>query len=334
MRHQALFAVLVAGRDITMRMRDIVQSITISDRAGMTADTAMIVLDDSAHDLVFPPGNAPIEIRLGVRGTGLATAFAGTVDELRHSGGRGGTSLTIMAKGLDTGGKAKAPQQRHFDTSSVEDVLRAAGADAGVSDIRVDPDLASHMRTYEHMDDESFIAFGERLAREIGGTFKMRTGIAILAKKNAARTPSGAALPPVHALRGKNLHSWDITPYIGRPRYKQIRVRFYDARKAKHDEVIVDTGVEGSDAIAVGTFRAPNKEIAEEKANALKAESARGSGVGSLSIEGNVTAQPEATCLIAGARIGIDGAYVIDGVDHMYSRGSGFVTKLSLAHPL
>lgn len=333
MRHQAIFAVLVAGSDITLRMRDIVQSITVSDKAGTTADTATIVLDDSAGNLIFPPYNAPIVILLGFRGAGISIAFTGTVDEVRQSGGRGGKNITITAKGIDTSSKAKEPQQRHFDDMTIEDMLKAAGEYAGVTDMRIDQELAAITRKYEHMDDESFIAFGERIAKEIGGTFKMRNGIAIMAKKNSGRTPSGAPLAPVFAVRGENLHTWDIAPYIGRPRYKQIRVRFYDAQKAKHDEVVVDTGVEGSDAIAVGTFRAPNKEAAEEKANSLKAESERGSGVGSLSIEGNVGAQPEATCLIAGARIGIDGAYVIDGVDHTYSRGSGFVTKLALAYP-
>ena len=333
MRHQAIFAVVVAGNDITLRIQDIVQSITVSDKAGTTADTATIVLDDSAGNLIFPSYSAPIEIFLGFRGTGISSVFIGTVDEVRQSGGRGGQTITITAKGIDTSGKAKESQQRHFDNMTIEDMLKAAGAYAGVTDIRVDQDLATITRKYEHMDDESFVAFGERIAKEIGGTFKMRNGVAVLAKKNSARTPSGEPLPPVFAVRGENLHTWDIAPYIGRPRYKRIIVRFYDARKAKHDKVVVDTEVEGSDAIAIGTFRAPNKETAKEKANALKAESERGSGVGSVIIEGNANAQPEAICNIVSSREGIDGAYVIDGVDHKYSRGAGFVTKLTLAYP-
>lgn len=332
MRNQAIFAILVAGSDITLRMRDIVQSITVSDKAGTTADDANIVLDDSAGNLVFPPYNAPIAILLGFRGAGVSIAFTGTVDEVRQGGGRGGKNITITAKGIDTSGKAKEPQQRHFDNMTIREMLEAAGEYAGVTDIRIDHELENIRREYEHMDDESFIAFGERLASEIGGTWKMRNGIAIMAKKNSGRTPSGAPLPPVFAARGENLHTWDIAPYIGRPRYKQIRVRYYDRNTATYEEVVVETDVQGSDAIAVGSFRAPNKEAAENKANALKAESERGSGVGTIEIEGNVAAQPEATCFVAGARLGIDGGYVIDSVDHRYSRSSGFNTTLTLAH--
>jgi len=334
MKNEAIFAVLVGGSDITLRMKSIVQSISVSDRAGSSSDTATIVLDDSAGNILWPKHNAPVVILLGFRGLGISVAFTGTVDEVRHSGGRGGRNIEIVAKGLDTSGKAKEPQQRHFDGLTIEAMLIAAGATAGISDVRVDPELAAITRAYEHMDDESFIAFGERLAKEIGGTFKLRNDIAVMAKKNSGRTPAGNPLPPVLAVYGENLHDWDIAPYIGRPRYKQIRVRYYDTKTAKQEEVVIDTEVEGSTAIAVGTFKAPTKEAAEEKANSLKAESERGSGAGSVTIEGNVAAQPEATCVLLGARIGIDMGYVIEGVDHQYSRGTGFVTRLTLAYPI
>lgn len=334
MKNEALFAVLVGGSDITLRMKSIVQSISVSDRAGTSSDNATIVLDDSAGAIIWPPYNAPVVILLGFRGAGVSIAFTGTVDEVRHTGGRGGATIEITAKGLDTSGKAKEPQQRNFDDMTVKEILLAAGKFAGVTDVRVDPDLADIERDYEHMDDESFISLGERLAKEIGGTFKLRNDIAVMALKNGQRSPSGAPLPPVLAVRGENLHSWSITPYVGRPRFKQIRVKYYDKKKAKEEEVVVDTGLEGSTATAVGRFKAKDKKAATEKANSLKSESERGSGVGSVTIEGNVGAQPEATCLVVGARIGIDRAYVIDGVDHQYSRGGGFTTTLSLAYPL
>ena len=204
---------------------------------------------------------------------------------------------------------------------------------AGVTDVRVDTELGAIEREYEHMDDESFIAFGQRLAGEIGGTFKVRNNIAVMAKRNAARSPLGIPLPSVIAARGDNLIEWSVAPYIGRPRYSQIRVRYYDTATAKYEEIVIETGIVGGDATAVGRFRARNKAAAEDKANAIRANCERGSGMGSVTIEGNVGAQAEATCAIVGARIGVDGLYVIDGVDHRYTRAGGFVTTLQLAYP-
>jgi phage protein D len=240
--------------------------------------------------------------------------------------------LTITAKGFDTTGKVKEPQQRHFDTMTIADMLAQAGQSAGVGRVLVDPDLAAIMRRYEHMDDESFAAFGQRIAEEVGGTFKLRNGAAVLAKRNGQRAPGGFALPSVSARWGDNLHAWDVVPFVGRHRFQNIQVRYYDRAQARHDTVVVGTSLFGTEATAVGRYEAPDRDTAQQKADSLAADSKRQSGVGSLTIEGNVRAQPEATCVIAGARPGVDGAYLIDGVDHTYARGSGFTTKLTLAH--
>ena len=334
MAKKAIFAVWVGGKDITSVMKNLVQSITINDRAGTSADSATIILDDSAGTLRFPRYNAQISILLGFKGYGISTAFTGTVVDVSSSGGRRGATLTIEASGLDTSGKMKEPQQRHFDNKSIAQMFKAAGDYAGVTDLRIAPELGDLIREYEHMDDESFIAFGQRMAKELGGIFKIRNTIALLTKKNAARAPSGVLLPPILASVGINLHSWRIQPVIGRPRYKQIKVKYYDTTTAEHGEVVVDTEIEGSDAVAVGMFDAPNETAAKEMAESLKTESARQAGVGSVTIEGNVAANPEARCILKGARQGVNGSYIIDGVEHRYSRASGFMTKLTLAYPI
>jgi phage protein D len=334
MRNQGICVVFIEGVNIMLTLRRVLQRVNVTDRAGTSSDTATLMIDDKDGLVAFPRHNAKITIYMGFRELGVAQVFSGTIDEVRSTGGRSGTYIEVSAKGLDTSGKAKEPQQRHFDNMTIEAMIRAAGAHAGITDIRIDPDIGTITRNYEHMDDESFIAFGERLARELGGTFKIRNDAAIMVRKNANKAPSGDTLPPIVAARGENLHSWDITPYIGRARYKEIRVRYYDRDQARHDEVVVETEIEGSRAIAVGRFEAPNRQTAEEMANALKSESERGSGVGKIIIEGNAAAQPEAACILTGARISVTGAYVISGVEHTYSRSSGFVTKLHLAHPL
>jgi phage protein D len=76
-----------------------------------------------------------------------------------------------------------------------------------------------------------------------------------------------------------------------------------------------------------------DKDEAADAAGDNQKTSERERGGGSVTILGNPMAQPEGTCIVAGVRPGIDGAYKIEGVDHTLSRGGGFETKLDLKHP-
>lgn len=326
------FVVRVDGVDITNILGDMVQSIEVADRAGTGTDTATITIDDAAQRVTFPASGARVQILLG-SDTGLGVVFAGTVDQVTWRVDRsGGSMITIEAKGFDASGRIKEPQQRHFDNKTIAEMLTAAGSAVGITDVRVDPVLAEITRPYEAMDDESFLAFGQRLAKEIGGTFKVRNDAAIMVKMGSGRAPSGPSLPPIPVTRGGNLISAQITPNMGRRRYGEIRVRFYDQAAGKHDEIVVKTDLPGSLPTAVGRFEAPNREIAQQKADALREESQRASSAGTLEILGNPIAQPEAQAAIAGVRAGIDGLYFVDGVDHTFSRDRGYLTRLTLAN--
>ena len=170
MSRRAVFMVTIAGTNITAPLLPVLISLTVSDKVGTHADTASLDIDDTDGRIVLPQIGAPVIVALGWEGGGVRVVFTGTVDEVRSSGSRGGgRTLSISAKGVDTTGKAKEPQQRHFDHKTVEDILKEAGSSASITEVEVDPALARITRTYFEMRDESFIHMGERLAREIGG---------------------------------------------------------------------------------------------------------------------------------------------------------------------
>lgn len=183
------------------------------------------------------------------------------------------------------------------------------------------------------MDDESFIEFGDRIASEVGGVFDVRDTTAILAKMNTGTSPTGASLTPITAIVGENVHSWDIAPFIGRPRFKKARARYYDTKEAKWKEVEVETSIEDAEPEITSRFSEADEEQAKGKTGKEKADSERNSGEGTVVIEGNALAQPEAPCTISNARPGVDGEYRVDGVEHDYSRGGGFLTSLTLRQP-
>lgn len=328
---QALFSVTVAGQDITATLNPILLSLSVSDKAGTSSDSASLEIDDTDGQIVMPRKGDALSIMLGWEGKGVGLVFQGTVDEVRAKGGRSGRTISVGAKGMDTGGKAKQGQRRHFDNATIQSALSQAGQFAGIS-VKVDPAFASITRPYVALDDESFVAFGERLARELGGTFKIVGDKAILAKRNGGTSPSGATLPTVSAAWGDNLHDYDIAPLLGRPVEKETLSRWYDSDAAKWLKTTAETGTEGGITTKPARFSEPDEDRADEQAGSDAAESDRKSGEGSVTIEGNINAQPEGLCMVSGCRPGVDGTYRIESVDHDYSR-SGFVTRLSLRQP-
>jgi phage protein D len=334
MAKRALYSIVVGGQDISLILSPILISLTVSDKAGQSSDTATIEIDDTDGRVVMPPTGAEITIRIGWSDSGLVEVFKGKVDEVKASGARGGGRvLRISAKGVDTKGKAKEPQSRHMDNMTLEDAMKKAGEAAGVSRIRIDPDLAKIRRDYWSMDAESFLHFGDRLAREVGGTFKVRGSEAVLAKKSGGKSPGGKEMPTITATWGDNLLDWDIAPILGRPQFSNVRGRYFDRKEAKWKEVEVQ--VQNTDATAKLTRRAVSADEDEAKGGAGndKQDSEDKKGGGSATIDGSTQARPEGRCIIAGARPGIDGEYKIESVEHSLNRGGGWITKLDLKTP-
>lgn len=332
MSKRAIFEVIIDGQNITSKLAPMLIRLSVSDKAGLSSDTASIEIDDTNAAAILPRKKAPISIKLGWEGEGAGTVFIGTVDDVRARGGRGGRTLSISAKGMDTRGKAKQGQRQHFDDATIEEAMQGAAKAAGLT-VSVDPAFASIKRPYIALDGESFVAFGERIARELGGTFKIVGSKAILAKRNGGVNPAGAALPTVTAAWGLNLHDYDIAPILGRPMEKEAAAHWYDPKAAAYKTEKAETGTEDAETTKTARFTQADQDSALDIAASDAAEADRKSGEGSVSIEGNIGAQPEGVCIVVGCRPGIDGTYRIEGVTHDYDRGGGFVTRLELGQP-
>lgn len=327
MSKRAVFSVTVAGTNITTILRPVLIGLSISDKVGTHTDSARLDIDDSDGRIILPQKGAPVSIVLGWESEGLRPVFEGTVDEVMSSGNRGsGRRLRITAKGMDTLGPAKEGQQRHWDDASIETILPDAGAFAGVTRIDIDPDLRGLTRTYFEMHDESFIAMGERLAREIGGNFRVMGDRAVLSKRN------GTYKALVRAVWGENLHSWDIAPQLGRPQFSAVRARWYDMETAAWQMVARETGLDVR-ALHAAKFARANADESAQQTDSDAATSERDAGEGTVTIEGNTGAIPDGLCVVVGTRGGVDGAYRIDAVTHTLGRDGGFVTTLELKHP-
>ena len=326
--------VTVDGQDISSALLARLINLSITDKAGASSDTVRIELDDGDGVILLPSEGAAINILLGSNGTDPAVVFRGVVDEVRSAGSRsGGRTLSISGKGFDAQGKAKQQQQKHWDGKKLGEVFAEAAKLGGVEKVRVDDDLKDIVRPYWAMQGESFLHFGERIAREIGATFKISNDVAILAKRNGGRSAGGQPLAIVQAAYGDNLISWDIAPVTGRPRYSKAKTRYYDKKLGTWKTEDVEIEDDNADAEFTSRYPAGDADEAKRNSESRKADSERGKGEGSITIDGNSDAQPEGSVVLSGSRPGIDGTYRIDTVQHDFSRSTGWVTRLDIKQP-
>ncbi len=332
---RAAFMIMVAGNNVSHRFNQVLERLTVSDKAGTLSDTASITLDDTAGQIAMPQVGDPMQIWLGRESIGVSEVFDGTVDSVRSLGARGsGGTMLISAKGFDPKGKAKEPLEFHKDNATLEDFMTEAAEKAGFS-FRAQGALAKIWRPYWVATTESFIHLGLRIAREVGGQFKIAGNKSIIYEKNSGQSVSGLPLPTIYAVRSDNLLEWDISPVFARPRFQQARARYYDPKQAKWLEKLIEIPQQGPASPATHTSRVTraDQDEAAGAAGESQKSSERERGGGSVRLIGAPAAKPEGTCVVVGARPGIDGAYKIDGVEHDLSRSGGYKTKLDLKHP-
>ena len=325
------FRVSVAGIDVSDRLRPLLEELSVTDKAGTVSDTASVTLNDNGGSIVLPRRGADLTVALPSRGS-LVEVFRGTVDDVRSKYDRGaGLKLLIEAKGMNTRDELKAPREKHWDDKDLASVMREVGELGGIS-IRVADVFASIRRDWWAMDGESIPAFCRRIAREVGGTFKIAGSIGILAARSGGVSANGAALATITARRGVNLLSADLAPEFGRPRFKKARARFYDLDQARYrsEDVEFEDG-EGADQLVPEL--AADQDGASSAADAERKEAERSKGGGRVEIIGDAAATPEGTCQVSGIRAGVDGAYAIDSVGHGLTRQRGYVTALDLVKP-
>ncbi|KRQ99293.1 phage late control D family protein [Bradyrhizobium valentinum] len=332
------FFVYVAGSDVSTRFASRLIKLTVTDTAGRNADTATIELDDTYGSIGMPQEKASVIVALGTSDGGVMQVFDGVVDDVNHIFDRGaGRRITVEAKSADTHGKQKEEQTIHNDDKSVQDAVKEAAQKAGV-EMSFPSGLGNEKRKYIAQDHESFLHFAERMAREVGATFKMIGGKrGVFLDRNSGKTVGGGAVGNVTAQVGKNLITSRISPILSRPAFADVRARWYDVKKAKwmEEKVQIEGDGGGKSEDVAAHIRHSKFDAAEGKEHGKSAgkESSRDKGSGTVVIDGNPAARAEGICTVVGVRPGVDGAYIIDNAKHELARGSGYRTTLTLKRP-
>lgn len=321
--------VTIGGQDRTSILLPSLEKVTVNKQAGQAADSAGITLNDPYGQVFLPQERSEVQIEIN-----RYEVFNGFVDEVISTIDKsGGRKLEVTCSSVDQGSKAKEPKLKHKDSCTLEDAAKEFGDLAGLQTF-VSGTIKSDFRDYWHMQNESFVSWGQRVARETGGTFKVQGKKAFLVGRNEGISVSGKKLTEifVNAGSGGNLLSGSIAPIISRPKYDNVKVSYFDPDKAEYVEVSKSTPIDNvkTDLREVHGFA--NEDNAKQRTNSLSSESDRDQGQGDIDIIGNELAEPEAEVSVTGWRTGVDGTYRIHSVQ-LEVTTSGFVSGISVRQP-
>lgn len=328
-----VYMVMIDGVDVTSRFAPRVKKITVTKASKRASHTAEILLADPEGTTLLPGDGAELIILAGVEGEGVGNIFEGTVNDVNSRGSKGGgRELTISATSADQKGKIKQPALRHKDGGTFKDTATAWGQKAGLQ-VFVNGSMASIERTYWYQQNESFQAWGQRMAEELGGTFQIVGKRAVFSPRNEGISATGKTLTPIYATFGENMESWAISPIIGRPQYEKVQVRYYDRKEAKWKDEKVDVKEANAKVSMTDIIPAATKANAGGKAKSGSKKSEREKGSGTVMLLGDYAIEPEAQCFVSGARDGIDGEYIVDAVTHTIDKKSGFQSSVTIKKP-
>lgn len=306
------------GKDVTTKWVDVLESITITDEAGIKADTCEIAFDNG-EGFSAPPEGAIVKIWLGYEPKPI---YMGSykVDTWTKRGPP--KRLSISAKAADLTSEIRAAKIRSFHEQTVGEIVEQIAADNGLKAV-VDEEIAA--REVEHIDQqtESDMSFLSRLAKRQGATFKLADGKILFAAKGSERTPSGKEKTPVVVNLG-DVSDWEATQNK-RGQYKSASAHYMDHVAGKRKTATAGTGKPCHRDRRLYGSRAEAQAAAEANLGDLN----RGQMTVSLTMKGTPEFYAEALVELKGFDADVDGQFLAKSVTHSYS-DSSFITTATL----
>ncbi len=322
-----LIRVTVNGKEVAGAFYTRLIKATLRDEAGQSSDTCTIDLDDRNNEIEAPAKDDVMSVEIGWRETGLtlfgefkvqSTAMKGSVSA--------GETMTIQAKGTDLKNKLKGEGNESFSNKTFGDIVKASAKRAGLTP-EIDAELAAIQYAYKARTGQSEIDFLTRLADEAGGTLKVSAKKLAVVKRGGGKSASGKALAPI-LINRRDCAEWEFTP-DGRPQYGRVVAPWTDNKDGKRKIETAETGLKGPDHVLRESE--PTKPRAKKKAEAEAQRLNRGTGAGEMKLYGRPEAQAEADVICSGFRPEINGTWRCKAVEHEFTQGAGFITKIEVS---
>lgn len=341
-RLKAAIQVIVAGKDVTNRLEPYLINVHVID--GVKGRECHIELDDRDHRLPLPPLGAQCIVMMGWTHELIVSVFNGYINDVEHGFGReqGGRRMWVHAYGADyittnikepftqsSGEGAPAGQQEGTKIPLSEPLNKAAKS--AKATMKIHPAFANIMRDSFMQMNASFIQYGEQIANEHGGYFRVVDGnVGELTRKG--QRADGSNTPVIKAYWGDNLIGWRVHIYSGRTNWKGGKQAVYNVAKAAWT-MLKKIGNAPKPFGGASNFQmpgpAPNESVGNQHNDGSNETAESAYGEGRIVINGEPRAEANCHVALRGARPGVDGYWTALTVEHIYSR-QGYVTWLDV----
>lgn len=320
-----ILQIMKAGVDLMPGMASTFISATFTDNVGEEDDEFEIELDDNWRQIPLPQEDDLLIPFAGYRETSVSMLGAFKVNGWETGCESGPESMTITARAATLAGDFKAGGLKHWDDSTLGEVLEHAAKAAGLS-LAIDPELAKAKLPYVLRWEASPIDFAHRIAAEAGGIVKPAGEKLVVAKRGSGKGATGAELAPIIITR-IGCTGWRINGEP-RPRHGSVVASWHDPKSGKRKSIRYSTGRKGP--VHTLLHPRPSEDEAKRAAEARGRELNMLTGGGHFTMPYNPAWSAGAKVIASGFGTGIDGTWCSQSISTTWAKGSPVLSTIEV----
>jgi phage protein D len=316
-----MFRIVADGADITALINDRLLLLRTSDKPGMESDEFELRIDDRDGQVALPSRGSGIEVYLGYAETSLMRLGRYLVDEIEVSGPP--DTIVIKGKAGDMRGSGKTTRSGSWENVPLSTIVADIAARNGWQPVCP---LTTNVARADQLSESDF-NFITRLAKQYDCTAKVGDGKLLVMPRQGGQTASGKAFGAITLTRS-DVSRWQFR--LGdRNSHKAVAAKHQDKKTGKLAIVSVDNddAPEGLPAVHTDRHIYPDKTAAEAAAKARLTAFNRSTADVRFEMPGRTDIFAERPINAQGFKVGLDGEYLADSVEQVYTQ-SGWSTTV------
>jgi len=315
--------VVLAGQDLTERMKPRLLDLTLTEARGGEADQLDLRIHDHDGRMALPRRGVELTVAIGWADAGLIEKGTFRVDEVEHSGAP--DLITIRARSADLSHPMRTRRERSWHQVTLGAVVRGLAGEHGLQ-ARIAPALASIAIAHLDQTGESDVHLLTRLGQRYDAVATVKAGSLLFMPIGSGTTAHGKPLPSaLITRRDGDKHRYSLAD---RDTYSGVRAYWNNKPGANRKSVLV--GESGNAKRLRETYN--NETEAREHANAEWNRIRRGAATLEYTLAlGRADLFPEQKLRVSGFKPEIDSTgWLIAKTTHNITGAGGFTTQLEL----